>query len=135
MKKTYFSNRVYKQTLSNVEVESISHALLLFNRSKHFAFQTQILEKRSGTSRRSESLHQTVKNRFGLNDYYANSAVQEANAHIKSLNELNKMYIANKEEQMQSVKRKIKTTKRQWTTLRKIKKSFVKGKPNFNKTS
>src|SRR5690606_29284434 len=93
MKKTYFSNRVYKQTLSNVEVESISHALLLFNRSKHFAFQTQILEKRSGTSRRSQSLHQTVKNRFGLNDYYANSAVQEANAHIKSLNELNKMYI------------------------------------------
>ncbi len=135
MKKAYFSKRVYKNTLPKVFVESISHALLLFNRSKHYAFQTQVLEERSGKTKRSHSLHLTAKNRFQLNDYYTNSAVQEANAHVKSQNELNKMYIANKEEQIKSVKKKIKTTKSRLTTLRKMKESFAKGKPKFNKTS
>ena len=135
MKKAYFSKRVYKNTLPKVFVESISHALLLFNRSKHYAFQTQVLEKRSGKTKRSQSLHLTAKNRFQLNDYYTNSAVQEANAHVKSQNELKKMYIANKEEQIKSVEKKIKTTKSRFTTLRKMKESFAKGKPKFNKTS
>ena len=53
MKKAYFSKRVYKNTLPKVFVEAISHALLLFNRAKHFAFQTQVLEKRSGKTKRS----------------------------------------------------------------------------------
>ena len=33
-------------------------------------------------------MHLTVKERFQLDDYYANSAVQEANAIQKSLTEL-----------------------------------------------
>ena len=135
MKKAYFSKRVYKNTLPKVFVEAISHALLSFNRAKHFAFQTQVLEKRSNNSKRSQSLQLTVKNRFQLNDYYANSAVQTANAHMKSQNELKKMYIANKEEQIKSVKNKIKATKSKLTTLSKIKQSFIEGNPKFNKTS
>ena len=59
----------------------------------------------------------------------------KANAHMKSQNELKKMYIANKEEQIKSVKNKIKNTKRKLTTLSKIKQSFIKGNPKFNKTS
>ena len=51
MKKAYFSNRIYKHTLSKEYVEAISHALFVFNRAKHFAFQTQVLEKRSGKSK------------------------------------------------------------------------------------
>ena len=135
MKKAFFSKRVYKNTLNEKDVEAISHSLLLFNRAKHFAFQTQILEKRSEKSKREQSLHLTVKRDFGMNDYYANSVVQEANALMKSQEELRKMYIINKEEQILSVKKKIKSTKKRLTILSKIITSFIKGKPRFNKTS
>ncbi|MFD3449388.1 IS200/IS605 family accessory protein TnpB-related protein [Microbacteriaceae bacterium 4G12] len=135
MKKAYFSVRIYKNILNSKYVEAIGHALLVFNRAKHFAFQTQVLEKRSGISKRSRSIHMAIKSRFPLNDYYANSAVQEANALISSQAELQKVYIENKKEQIHAVKRKIKQTKSNLTVLRKIKTSFIKGKPKFNKTS
>ncbi|PKG22602.1 hypothetical protein [Niallia nealsonii] len=115
--KAYFSNRVYKQTLSKEYVNSISHALLVFNRAKHFSFQTQVVEKRSGTSKRDKSLHLTVKDCFSLNDHYANSAVQESNAMMKAQKELQKMHIENKEVQIHSVKKKIKSIKSRLTTL------------------
>ncbi|MFD3448137.1 IS200/IS605 family accessory protein TnpB-related protein [Microbacteriaceae bacterium 4G12] len=135
MKKAYFSNRIYKSGLHSKYVEAIGHPLFVWNRAKHFAFQTQVLEKRSGTSKRSHSMHMAVKLRFSLNDYYANSAVQEANALISSQAELQKLYIENKKEQIHTVKKKIKKTKSNLTVLRKIKTSFIKGKPKFNKTS
>ena len=135
MKKAYFSKRIYKNTLSTVHVDAISHSLLLFNRAKHFAFQTQVVEKRSGKSKRDKSLHLTVKNHFEMNDYYTNSVVQEANALMTSQSELKKIYISAKKEQIKSVKRKIKSTKSRLTTLTKIKHSFINGKPSFNKTS
>ncbi|MEH7457618.1 IS200/IS605 family accessory protein TnpB-related protein [Bacillus sp. JJ1127] len=135
MKKAYFSNRIYKSGLHPKYVEAIGYTLFLWNRAKHFAFQTQVLEKRSGTSKRSQSVHMTIKSRFSLNDYYANSAVQEANALLSSQTELQKLYIENKKEQIHAVKKKIKQTKSNLTVLRKIKQSFIKGKPKFNKTS
>ncbi|MCM3654282.1 IS200/IS605 family accessory protein TnpB-related protein [Metabacillus litoralis] len=135
MKKAYFSKRIYKNKLSTVYVDAISHSFLLFNRAKHFAIQRQVVEKRSGKSKRDQSLHLTVKKRFDMNDYYTNSVVQEANALMTSQSELKKMYISTKEEQIKSVKKKIKTTKSRVTTLTKIKRSFIKGKPSFNKTS
>lgn len=111
MKKAYFSIRIYKNALNPKYVEAIGHALFVFNRAKHFAFQTQVLEKRSGTSRCSDSMQITVKSRFSLNDYYANSAVQEAHALFSSQTELKKLYIENKNEQIKAVKKKIKKTK------------------------
>ncbi|MGM0902532.1 MAG: IS200/IS605 family accessory protein TnpB-related protein [Bacillota bacterium] len=135
MKKVYFSNRIYKHSLTEKYVEAISHALLVFNQAKHFCFQLQVKEKRSGQSFRSESMHKTVKSKYNLKDYYANSAVQEANALMSSQQELKNLYVSNRTEQIKSVKKKIKTTKSRLTTLNKIKNSFVQGKPKFNKTS
>jgi IS605 OrfB family transposase len=129
--KAYFSNRIYKSVLPEEYVSAIGHALLVFNRAKHFAFSTVVKEKRSGTSQREASLHLTVKKRFSLDDYYTNSAVQEANAKQKSLSELNTLYQSNTDAQIQSVKRKMKTEKAKLTKLKKIKQSFVKGKPSF----
>lgn len=131
--KAYFSNRIYKNTLPDEYVEAINYALLVFNRAKHFAFNTSMKERRSGQSKRSKSLHLTVKERFGLDDYYANSAVQEAKAKQKSLDELNKLYMSNKQAQMKSVKNKLKKEKSRLTTLKKIKKSFITGNPSFSK--
>jgi transposase len=68
-----------------------------------------------------------------LDDYYANSAVQEAQAKQKSLTQLNKLYISNKEEQIASVKNKLKKEKTVLTKLKKIKQSFIAGKPRFPK--
>ncbi|MDC3413536.1 hypothetical protein NC800_09040, partial [Aquibacillus sp. 3ASR75-286] len=87
--KTYFSNRVYKNKIAVTYVNAITDVLVNFNRAKHFAFDTSTKEKRSGHSKRNKSIHLTVKERFGLDDYYANSAVQEAKAKQKSLQELN----------------------------------------------
>jgi hypothetical protein len=70
-----------------------------------------------------------------MNDYYTNSVVQEANALMKSQSELKKMYISTKEEQIKSVKKENQNEKSRLTTLTKIKHSFIKGKPSFNKTS
>jgi IS605 OrfB family transposase len=133
--KAYFTNRVYKNTLSEEYVKAADHALLVFNRAKQFSFNTSIKEKRPGKSKRSKSMHLTVKSRFNLDDYYANSAVQEAKTIQSSLTELNKMYISNKETQIESVKNKIKKEKSRMTTLLKAKASFVSGKPSFAKNS
>lgn len=135
LKKAYFSKRIYKNSLSTEYVDALSHALLVFNRAKHAAYQTLVVEKRSGLSRSKESLFVRTKKRFGLDTYYANSAVQEAKAIMSSQTELEKLYIQNKEAQIKSVKKKIKKTKSRLTVLKKIKASFVKGKPTFNKTS
>ncbi|GGN71750.1 hypothetical protein GCM10012290_17070 [Halolactibacillus alkaliphilus] len=76
-----------------------------------------------------------LKQRYGLNDYYANSAVQQGRALLSAQKELKNMHMRNKKEQISAVKRKIKATKARLTTLQKIKGSFVKGTPTFTKTS
>ena len=105
--KAIFSNRLYKHTIDPVFVMSMTHTLRVFNQAKHFRYQAEVRELRGVKAKSSISIHQRLKQRYGSNDYYANSAV----------------------------KRKIKATKARLTTLQKIKTSFVKGTPMFNKTS
>lgn len=88
--KAFFSNRIYKNTLSNKFVDAIHDALFRFNRAKQFVLNTLVKEKRSGKSKREKSIHLHVKENYQLDDYYANSAVQAANAQLKSLDELKK---------------------------------------------
>ncbi len=133
--RAYFSIRIYKNVLSDEYVQAITHALFVFNQAKQFAFNTSVKEERSGINKRNKSMHLTVKHRYFLDNHYANSAVKESNAIQKSLSELNKLYIKNKEEQIRTVKNKIKKTKTRLTTLSKIKKSFVKNIPTFPKNS
>ena len=53
-RKAYFSNRIYKNTLSGENVAAIGHALFVFNKAKHFAFSTLVKEKRSGKDEANE---------------------------------------------------------------------------------
>ncbi|MBO0962089.1 IS200/IS605 family accessory protein TnpB-related protein [Neobacillus sp. MM2021_6] len=133
--KAYFTNRVYKNTLDKMFVNATNHALFLFNKAKHFSLNTLVKEKRSGKSKRTKSLHLTIREKFQLDDYFANSALQEANAKQKSLTELNMLYISNKEEQIKSVKKKLKSEKTKLSKLKKMKSSFVNGKPSFPQKS
>jgi hypothetical protein len=98
MKKAYFSRRLYKSEIDILHVTETSYALELFHRAKRFAFQTLIREKRWGRKLHQESLHIAVKKKYGLNDYFANSAIQKANALFSSLMELNKIHVQQTEE-------------------------------------
>ncbi|WP_156321313.1 hypothetical protein [Halolactibacillus sp. JCM 19043] len=98
----------------------------MFNQAKHFRYQAGGRELRGLKEKSFVSIHQQLKQRYGLNDYYANSAVQEGRALLSAQKELKKVYMSNKKEQINAVKRKIKATKARLTTLQKIKASFVK---------
>jgi hypothetical protein len=136
MKKAYFSRRLYKSEMDILPVTETSYALELFNQAKRFAFQTLIREKRWGRKLHQESLHIVVKKKYGLNDYFANSAVREANALFSSRMELNKMHIHQQtEEKIKDVKKKRKTERTKLTTLRKIKESCIKGNLRFPKNT
>ncbi|EZP77066.1 hypothetical protein H839_10738 [Parageobacillus genomosp. 1] len=102
MKKAYFSRRLYKSEIDILHVTETSYALELFHRAKRFAFQTLIREKRWGRKLHQESLHIVVKKKYRLNDYFANSAVREANALFFSLMELNKMHLQQTEEKTEN---------------------------------
>ena len=131
--KTYFSNRIYKNTLPNAFVESICGALSRFNRAKQYVLDKLVKEKRSGQRRREKSLHLLAKDNYQIDDYYANSAVQAANAQVKSLNVLKNLYVEIKNEQIRSINKKLKNDRSRLTTLRKIKTSFIKNNPTFPK--
>jgi hypothetical protein len=135
MKKAYFSRRWYKSKMDILPVTETSYALELFNQVKRFAFQTLIREKRWGRKLHQESLHIVVKKKYGLNDYFANSAVREANALFPSLMELNKMHIQQTEEKIKDVKKKRKTERTKLTKLGKIKESCIKGNLRFPKNT
>ncbi|MEC1694337.1 IS200/IS605 family accessory protein TnpB-related protein [Schinkia azotoformans] len=130
--KTYFSKRIYKHTLPESTVASLGRTLRVFNQAKHYSFSTMMKEERSKQTRPGEdSLHVYVKKKFSLNDYYANSAVQEAGALIKSQKELTTLYLQNKQAQIIAVQKRMKTIKTKITSLRKLKASFVKGTPQI----
>lgn len=92
MKKCYFSNRIYKHTLSRDVNQELSHSLQLYNRAVRTAYAWQTKHLRTGNKLYEGSLHLAIKKQFQLNDYYANSAVQQANALRTSQKELQALY-------------------------------------------
>jgi hypothetical protein len=133
MKKAYFSKRLYKADMGIPTVNELSYVIELFNRAIRFAFQTLVREMRWKRKLYKESLHIVVKNKYGLNDYFANSAVQEAKALFSSLLELKKIHVQQTEEKIKDMKKKLKIERTKLTKLRKIKESCIKGNLWFPK--
>jgi IS605 OrfB family transposase len=127
MIKTYFSNRIYKNTLAPDVVEIIQNSLVTFNNAKHYAYKLLLAQKRSGKSFEA-SIHMQVKTRYGINDYIANSAVQEANALISAQEELKKQYIKDANSQISSRNKKIKDLKKQIKNKQKMLQSIINNK-------
>lgn len=127
MEKTYFSNRVYKNTLTSKQVYSTTCALIGFNRAKHKAYRMLLAAHNYGTVY-DPSVHLQIKELFGFNDYWANSAIQEAKAQVASQKELQKMYVAGKEEQIETKKDKAKELNRQIKRLEDLLAALKKGK-------
>jgi hypothetical protein len=54
------------------------------------------------------TLHLAIKKRFQLDDYYTNSAVQQANALRTSQKELQALYVKQVDSVMKSIQKKLK---------------------------
>lgn len=127
MEKTYFSKRIHKNTLSEEVVSSIQDTLLVFNRAKHWTYQQLLHQHRGKEKQYDVSEHIKVKELFQLNDYYANSVVQDAKAILRGQKELHKMYIDDVKNQIKTSKKKVKDLERQWKNKQKILNSIIKG--------
>jgi hypothetical protein len=84
MKKAYFSKRLYKADMGIPTVNELSYVIELFNRAKRFAFQTLVQEMRWKRKLYKESLHIVVKNKYGLNDYFANCCSRSKSSFLLS---------------------------------------------------
>lgn len=135
MKKAYFSKRIYKRDVSYEMVDTLTKTMKTFNRAKRFAFQTIVREKRWSRKMHTDSLYLVLKRKYQLNDYYANSAVQEAKALFTGLIELQKIYEKQTQEKLKKIKKKLKQERTKLTKLRKIKQGCVRGKITFPKNS
>lgn len=133
MKVSYFSNRIYKHTLSKEMNAMMTHSLLCYNQAKRITYAWQVYEKRYNTKRYHETIFKAIKHRIYENNYYANSAVQEANGMISSQNELQTLYTNLVKEDIESIKKKLKTERSKLTKLRNMKESVIKGKPKLQK--
>jgi len=127
MERTYFSNRVYKNTLPINQVYSTGKALIDFNRAKHKAYR-MLLAEHNYRTKYDPSVHLQIKGLFGFDDYWANSAVQEARAQVSSQKELLKMYTAGIEDQIDTKQDKIKELNQKVSRLEGLLSSVVKGK-------
>jgi len=128
MKKTYFSNRIYKKDNFDIsQVCLISNALIKFNQAKHKAYKLFLTEKNYKVKYDS-SIHLQIKELFGFNDYWANSVVKEAKAQISSQKELQKMYTAGVENQIKTKKKRVKELNSKIKHLEELLALIIKGK-------
>lgn len=126
MKRCLFSNRIYKDKLDIKDLTLIDSNKEVFNAMVRRAYNIQYnvdFNKKSY----AKSVHMTVKSEFKTsNDYYVNSAVQEAKALISSQIELKKLYIKNLELEIKERKKKIKDIEKQLKNKLKVKDSIIK---------
>ncbi|PEF72490.1 transposase, partial [Bacillus pseudomycoides] len=135
MKQAYFSKRIYKIDLPHEMVDALAETIETCNQAKRFAFQMIVREKRWNRKMHTDSLHLVLKRKYQLNDYYANSAAQEAKALFTGLMESQKRYEKQTQEKIKKLKKKLKQERTKLTNLRKIKQSCVKGKLTFPKNT
>jgi hypothetical protein len=107
MKKAYFSKRLYKADMGIPTVNELSYVIELFNRAKRFAFQTLVQEMRWKRKLYKESLHIVVKNKYGLNVYFANCCSRSKSSFLLSFG-IEKNSVQQTEEKIKDVKKKLK---------------------------
>ena len=99
--KTLFSRHINKKQLNKQDVLIIEQDIVKFNKMKHRAVRLQ-------NKKLTESLHQTLKHEYGVNDYFTNSARKEAEAAIKAAKEALIRDVNNKESQLKQKQKKVK---------------------------
>lgn len=101
---TIGSERYYD--LNENQINSINNSISIFNRAIFSAYNLFFLKEINEelfNSKYDKSIHMHIKDKYGLNDYYANSAVQLAKGKLSSQKELLKDYKKNKQTALKAV--------------------------------
>ena len=146
MKKTLFSRHIPFASISQKDVEAIREDIALFNRIKRTVTRRKSVSCPSGEEaektadkpdlRRKEnaelrkkqpkSMHLQLKEAFGTEDHFTNSALSSANATIRSVRELKQMNLERAESDIDDITTNIKEKKKRLKALNNIQASLVK---------
>ena len=145
MKKTLFSKHIPFTSMAQKDVEAINEDIALFNRIKHAATRRKsvsclseegtktadkpdLRRKENAELRKSlpKSMHVQLKEKFGTEDHFTNSALRSANAAIRSVKELKQMNLERVESDINDITAKLKEKKKRLKALTNIQASLVK---------
>lgn len=138
MQRAYFSRHIPLKILSKKDADVICADIELFNKVKRTAARRLPLQKKTKVVdlRKKEnaalrkslppSLHVQLKRQFKINDYFANSAVQEANAAIRSAKELKQFNLKRARDEKKAVSRKLASKKRRLKALERVHQSLIR---------
>jgi len=134
---TIFSNRIYKKALNTSDEIDIEQESYKSNRAKWYL--TKLLTREYNEEiclLKDPSLHVFTKKKFGFNDYFANSVINEAKAALSSRIELQQVETKEFKERIEVKQKKINELQRELNGKRsmlqscvKISKAFKQGKP------
>lgn len=120
--KTLFSRHVKKSSLKENDASAIQQDILLFNKVERNAYS---LDNFGEPSPPADSIHVQLKKKYNLNDYFVNSAHNEAKALRKSAIECLKLHIKEKESQITQMESKLKSIDKSIKRLTAIKNQLI----------
>lgn len=124
MKTCVFSDRIYKDTLEKSVNEYIINTIFKYNTAIRTAYKMVIDSEHYG-KKFEKSLHLTLIDKFGYDNYYTNSILREAKSVYKSNVELWKLNISKKEDAIKNIENKIENTEKTITNKMKLVDSIV----------
>lgn len=138
--RTYFSRHISMADMDPVHVNAVLSDIERFNRIVHKATAMQEVKDTSDRQRTgqpdrrkkenkclitTQSAHCFLKEAYGADDYFVNSAVNTAKASLKSVKELNALNISECRAQLKDLKKKRTSVKSTLTRLLNIKKVLI----------
>lgn len=141
--RAYFSKHISQDSMDAAAVQAVQADIALFNQIKwtatgmedvnskaeRTAQESPDLRKKENKALRDKqkpSAHVQLKQKYGVDDHFVNSAVNCAKASIKSAKTLKVQRIDELNSQMKDLKHKISGTKSQLTRMKNIKKQMIR---------
>lgn len=126
---TIFSNRMYENEI-NVNISNLNDTIEKFNSILYSVYNLIILSLKDADKYNQKlngnSLYLYVKNKYKLDDYYANSIIRLAKGKIDSQIKLNKEYKKQKELSLKEIKDKLKYSESKLKDFLKLRDDFIK---------
>ena len=123
---TIGSNRIYG--LSAELKQQVDETIAVFNRAVYSSYNLHHLKETNLEEFRAiygtKSLHMILKEKYGLDDYYTNSATQLAKGKLSSQKQLQKVYIKDKEASLKAFKNKLVKYKKDLVNYIKLRDSL-----------
>ena len=122
MKKTYVSKYIKKSMLSDTDNVIIRQDLDSFNSMMRTAFSWNNHAKIFDDDK---SIHLHLKEKFGCNDYFANSANRHALDIIKSQKELKSMHLSDMKDDIDNIKKAVVKKQKHLDVLLQVLDSII----------